>query len=660
MHGRGATPRLVCNYNETESFQGKNTLPFSQRYSHGDTATYRIPGRSKDPHLSPFPDCDHLLDTEPRDEEDASGYLGKAHVLANPVAGCGRIPSSELNDNAWRKESDWFDRHIKSKHTVPAENPRLVTDPSKIDPESSKEGNERVMVDMDFLQRLESKISNLQFRVEECEAAPGSPTNSSICDSHNSVDSVFELGRRSLPATRISPHSDDDLLVFQPKVRKEWRDASSAEVPSLAVARWKCLGANQMFEAVDEGMSSRPALEDLNKRPLLALIEDYQTSSRLWRKRLEIASPAFLELLKEVSCHDIGDNALHEGVFYVAEPFMVLFLNRKQLTDYVENTNEYTLAKEHAKFILDFMKCEFSEISRTLDNFESVTPPKLVKYCDLWMLYRPGTTVYSRANGEWEAFIVDSLDGMQVRKPSPDYCHAFTRLDIRAWSMDFDGEVYGRVWSIHCVAPFDGVKDISSLPLVPEKFLLGGETIKESLLSRGKRFCKLQGRYCQQTETSSSQSTRVMIDHLTYQKRNGWLISIDGKYGPSSAKNQSWKDNRYSDWDTSGEAFDRRARRYTSPRSLVRHFEDEYCSRDYELDSVDKLGDTQAEPCRRYSTDRSPHVIVRKFRKYDLIWPGAEMDELTLMLCPQHVRGFCFRDKMWSKCNHRLVPFDLR
>ena len=657
MHGRGATGHPVCNFNESEPFEGKNTLPFSQRYSNGDTSTYRMPGRSKDPYLSPFPDSDHLLDTESRDEEDACGYLGEAHVLANPVAGRGRIPSLESNDNAWRKEPDSFDRHIKSKHTVPAENPRHVTDPSKIGPEPSKEGNERIMVDMDFLQRLESKISNLQFRVEGCEATPGSPTNSSICDSHDSVDSVFDLGRRRLSATRVSPHYDDDFLVYEPEVRKEWRDASSSEVPSLSVARWKCLGANQRFEAVDEGIPSRPALEDLNKRPLLALIEDYQTNNRLWRKRLEIASPAFLELLKEVSCHDIGDNALHEGVFYIAEPFMVLFLNRKQLTDYVDNTNESTLAKEHAKFILDFMKCEFSDISRTLDNFESVTPPKLVKYCDLWMLYRPGTTVYSCANGEWEAFIVDSLDGMQVRKPSPDNCHAFTRLDIRAWSMDFDGEVYGRVWSIHCVAPFDGVKDISSLPLVPEKFLLGGETIKESLLSRGKKFCSLQGRYCQQSETPSSQSTRVMIDHLTYQKRNGWLISVDGKYGPSSAKNQSWKDNRYSDWDTSGEAFDRRARRYTSPRSLVRHFEDEYCSRDYELDSVDKLGDTQAEPCRRYSTDRSPHVIVRKFKKYDLIRPDAEMDELTLMLYPQHVRGFCFQDKMWSKCDHRPINF---
>lgn len=117
----------------------------------------------------------------------------------------------------------------------------------------------------------------------------------------------------------------------------------------------------------------------------------------------------------------------------------------------------------------------------------------------------------------------------------------------------------------------------------------------------------------------------------------------------------SWNDSKHSDWDTSSEAFDRRPRRYASQRSLVRHFEDGYCYRDYQLESIDKPEDPQVQPYRSYSTDRALHVVVREFEKYDVIQPHAEMDELTLMLCPQHVRGFCFRDKMWSKCVHRFA-----
>lgn len=668
IHGHGAKAYLVHNDNGVEPSEEDITPSFSKRPSAGDAATHTMRHPSKNPHVCSFRDCDHFLHNESGDEENVSEYMGGAHVLAPPATVCSRTLSSKSNDNVGRKGSDFLEKHIRSKHTVtlgPQYDPKLTTVPPSIKPEEPKEGNERIMVDLDFLQRLELKISDLQSRVEECEAAPGSPNNSPICDSRDSVNSVSDLGHRSIQATRGSRHFDDDIIVYGPEVKKGRRGALNAEGPSLAIARWKRFGADQRFEAVDEAMFSRRVVEDVSSRPLLGFFEEYQSNGRLWRKRVEISSPAFFELLKEVSCHN-SDSGFYEGIFHVAEPFIILFLNRKQLTDYVENTNESTQAKEHAKFILHFLKSEFSDISRLLDNFESVTPPNLVRYCDLWMLYRPGTTVYSRANGEWEAFIVDSLDGMQirdayqeVRRASPDNYRSFTRLDIGAWSMDFDGEVYGRVWSIHCVAPFHGVRDIGSLPLVPMNFLLDEEAIRDSLLSRGKEFCAFQGQHYQESEISPSQSTRVMVDHLTYQRRNGWLISINGKYGPSSVKSQSWKDSRYSDWDTSGEAFDRRPRRYTSPRSLVRHFEDDYCSRDYLPDHVDELEDTQAEPCRRYSTDHPLHVNVREFEKYNLIRPDAKMDELALMLCPQHVRAFCFRDKVWSKCIPRLIPCEI-
>lgn len=569
----------------------------------------------------------------------------------------------ESNDYVGRKTFDFFDTHHRPKpnhKSEPRYLPTISFIPSTIKSEQPreavKEHNEKILVDVDFLHKLESKMSDLQSRVEACEGAPGSPTDSSVSasvsDSGDSVDSVSDLGHKGGRATRWSEDFDDEIIICEPEAKNAKRGTKFVDGPSLDIARWNHYGENQRFEAVRDGRST-PIVQFAADRPILTVVSEYDRN-QFWRRRVEIASPAFFDLLNEVSQHNISDLVLHEGVFYLMEPLMVLFLNRKQLTAYVQNTKESTQAKEHADFVLNFLKSDFSDTSRLLDNFESVTPPNLVKYSDLWMLYRPGTTVYSRANGEWEAFVIDSLDGMQVRKPSPDNCHALTRLDMSAWSMNFDGEVYGRVWSIHCVAPFHGVKDISSLPLVPEKFLIDGNAIRESLISRGKKFCTFQVQHYQESETPPSQYTRVMIDHLTYQKRNGWLISIDGKYGSTSAMDKS-KDNRYSDWDTSGEAFDRRPRRYTPKRSLVRHFEDEYCSRDYELETIDKAEDTQAEPCRSYSTDRPSHVVVRDFEKYDLIRPDAKMDDLTLMLCPQHVRGFCFRDKVWSKCIHRPV-----
>ena len=597
-------------------------------------------------------------DPHVRNEIGVAEPLDEAHMNAPPAKVYHKTASLGSND---KMGMEGFDTPIQPKHTFTPKSqhhPKLTAIPS-ISPVKQTEDNKKIVIDVDFLHKLESKISDLESRVEECEGRPDSPTNSSILDSEDSVDSVSDVSRnsfresrhprrrsldsasdvspRSFPEARHQRHFDDDFI-----------DIVHVGEPSLRVARWKCFGDLSQVEVVND---ETPFHRFANK-PLLKFMEDYCPNNKLWRRRLDISSPAFYELLREVSGHNLNDIALHDGVFYLTEPFMVLFLNRKQLTEHVERTNEVTQAKEHAIFVLGFLEREFSDVSRMLDNFESLTPPNLVKYCDLWMLYRPGTTVYSRANGEWEAFIIDSLDGMQLRKPSVENHHLFTRLDIRAWSMNFDGEVYGRVWSLHCVAPFHGTRDISSLPLVPEKYLLDGKTIRESLVSRGKKFCTTQLQHCQLSGISTS---RVMVDHLTYQKRNGWLISIDGKHGPSS-KDSSWTKNSYSDWDTSSEAVDRRPRRYTPQRSLVRHFENEYCNRDYKLEGIEENEDTQAEPCRTYSTDRPSHVVVGEFEKYNLIGSVAEMDELSLILLPQHVRAFCLRDKVWSKFLIRTIP----
>ena len=657
MHGHEAKPCFVHSLRGDDLSKETTTPSLKRTPPIEDISAHRTEYPSKDTHVRSFQNAARFLRNKYEDLEDVSERVGGVHVSASPATVHGRTPSSEVNDDNRKKGVDLCDIFVP-KYTVTSEpqyGPKPTTVPTNFRFEPPRD-KPKIEVDAGFLHELFSKISNLESRVEECEGRPSSPTISSISDSQESIESASDHDSESVREADNSHQFDNDIITIEPEpepeLKEEKQDKVIADRPSLTISRWKCYGTNRKLETFDNGVTSIDAVPDVGNEPLLALTEEHCSNGKFWRKRLAIASPAFYELLKDLSGHNLNDIALQDDVMHLTEPFMVLFLNRKQLVNYVENASESSLVKGQAKFILDFMKTDFGDISRMLDNFESVTPPNLVKYCDLWMLYRPGTTVYSRANGEIEAFVVDSLDGMQVRRPSSDISHTHTRLDVRAWSMNFDGEVYGRVWSIHCVAPFHGVKDISSLPLVPEKFLPNGKAIRESLLFRGKRFCTLQVQQWQVSESFPSESTgtRVIVDHMTYQRRNGWLISINGKYGPSSNKDRSWTDNRYSDWDTSADALDRRPRRYTPYRSLVRHFENEYCNRDYALESTDAPEDTQAEACRSYSTDRPSHVVVSEFDKYDLIGSSAEMDELSLILFPQHVRAFFLRDKLWSRC----------
>ena len=654
MHRHEAKPYSVHSLSGDDLSKEATPSSFERTPPIEDISAHRTEYPSKNTHVRCFQNAAHFLGGDLEDVDQVSERVGGVHVSASPATVHGKTHFSELNDDDGNKGVDFGDKFFEPKYTVlsgPPYDPKPATIPTVINCEQPRD-KPKIEVDVGFLHELFSKISILESRVGECEGRSSSPTNSSISDSQESIDSASDLDNRSVREADNLHKSDGDIFTIEPEVKKEKQDAVIVDRPSLTISRWKCYGGDRKFEVFNNGAHSINVVADGGNEPLLALTEDHCSNGKFWRKRLAIASPAFYELLKDLSGHNLNDIALQDDVMHLTEPFMVLFLNRNQLVNYVENASEISHVKDQAKFILDFMKTEFGDISRMLDNFESVTPPNLVRYCDLWMLYRPGTTVYSRANGEWEAFVIDSLDGMQVRRPSSDNSHNLTRLDVRAWSMNFDGEVYGRVWSIHCVAPFHGVKDISHLPLVPERFHPGGKAIRESLLFRGKKFCTLQFRQWQVSESFPSESTpiRVMVDHMTYQRRNGWLISINGKYGPSRNKDRSWTDNRYSDWDTSADALDRRPRRYTPYRSLVRHFENEYCNRDYFLESLDAPEDTQAEACRTYSTDRPSHVVVGEFDKYNLIRSSAEMDELSLILCPQHVRAFFLRDKLWSKC----------
>ena len=670
-------PPLLYSHNCVEPAQG-NTTCLSKSPFAGDADPYRVHEAPKIPSVRSFQDSEFLIHDDVLDKVKAFERGEGAHVVPSPPPASlyGTTPSLKSTDNNEPKVVNFLDTAFQPRQSVnlKSQYDHDISNSKVGKAALFREGDKNVMVSVDFLHKLESKISDLQSRVEECEGRPSSPTDSSISDSHDSEDSFSDFGHRSIRGVRDSRNFDDDIIIFEPEVKQDRRTARNVNPPSLTVAWSKSFSESPPIASYGPPPSPRPFYEGTRRfggptlgpseppiprplyegtrrfgdKPLLTIIEDH-CSNKLWRKRLEIASPAFHELLMEVSCHNLNLNPpARDGIYHLVEPFAQLFLNRQRLADYIKDTSEFSLAKEHAGFILSFMACEFGDISRMLENFESATPPNLVKYCDLWMLYQPGTTVYSRANGEWEAFVIDCLGGMDIRRPSPDKHHALTRLDISAWSMNFDGEIYGRVWSLHCIAPFHGVKDINALPLIPEKFLLDCNAVKESLVSRGKKFCSFQGQHCETSEVSPPKPTRVMVDHLTYQRRNGWPISVDGKSEPSGPKKRSWRDNRNHNWDMYDRAPTRQPRRYIPQRSFVRRFEQEFCHRDYKLESVDMPEDTQAEAYRRYSADRPFHVVVREFEKYNSIGSNAELDELSLMLCPQHMRGFCLQDNLWS------------
>jgi len=88
------------------------------------------------------------------------------------------------------------------------------------------------------------------------------------------------------------------------------------------------------------------------------------------------------------------------------EPFVALFHNLKALESSIWNQDidegfekDVEQARAHTKLILDYLRDDFGNTSRRLDDLESKAPSGLITYADLWLLYPPGTVVHTVQNG---------------------------------------------------------------------------------------------------------------------------------------------------------------------------------------------------------------------------------------------------------------------
>lgn len=338
---------------------------------------------------------------------------------------------------------------------------------------------------------------------------------------------------------------------------------------------------------------------------------------------------------------------------------------------YASDSDETRQLRKHTKLILDYMRNELAE-SRILDDLESPQPSGLIEFPNLWLLYPPGTIVYTKTGGEYEAFVVDSADGVQKSTKHRSGVHTYSRLELTCWSINYDGEAFGRVWTCHEMFPFRGSKEITSLELVPEKFMPDIDNVNASLRSRGQQFWNLQGQNFRAytgeiwSQHMSEESTRVMVDRLSWQRRHDWSISIDKKSGPADAGSKNWRENRFGRsrspspipiYNHKG----RKGRGRGRPTARKTRQEDGWRCRSYSPDG-DCDEDNRYEGLYNRSDCDCPALKSdSKHKHYDLLQPDSQPDDLTLLLCPQQVHGYCFRDKIWKSLNvTQLQPISFK
>lgn len=106
----------------------------------------------------------------------------------------------------------------------------------------------------------------------------------------------------------------------------------------------------------------------------------------------------------------------------------------------------------------------------------------------LWLLYRPGITVYFESGGKLFAYVVNSLETSDVKGTAG--VRRVKSYTINMWNLDFDSRFVGRRARNVTIPHFDGERQINSLKLFPCEFKDkedGGE-IRQSLEENGKKW----------------------------------------------------------------------------------------------------------------------------------------------------------------------------
>ena len=223
------------------------------------------------------------------------------------------------------------------------------------------------------------------------------------------------------------------------------------------------------------------------------------------------------------------------------EPFCVLLHYQPELQDRCSSgdlvtselgsadEDEYSAGLKHFKDLNNFLEQRYT-YSLSLEVLRHRGHPAMCTYEWMWLLFKPGSLVYSLVDGVLEAFIVEQHDKdapkEKDRKTKPPNIRAMDVLErtthqetlrVTVWYLAFNGEHLGRCREVHHIPKFDGEKSILSLPIFPHEFMKHDKRVHESLstqdylIGRGKLFCEMIRRSYRHYEGDTANSPKRIV-----------------------------------------------------------------------------------------------------------------------------------------------------
>ena len=306
---------------------------------------------------------------------------------------------------------------------------------------------------------------------------------------------------------KVNPYGID----YQPELQKTIMERKSIDIVRASRATGtNCFDVTSMY-AIPEGTNTTDVA--MISKAVLAELGTY----------INIRSRFLLDYLRHIVLY-YPTVSFDSDELVLEEPFCMLLHYRQELKgardsaekaaskiDSADGDNSST-GFEHLTYLIDCLEQRYAD-SLSQEMLRNQACPAMCTYEWMWLLFKPGSVVYSLVDGVLEAFIVEEHDRdarkakdhkMRPRKISTMDDLERTRcqesLHVTVWYLAFNGKHLGRRREKYNIPKFDGEKSIISLPIFPQDFLKQDKRVHESLstqeylLHRGQQFFEMTRR----------------------------------------------------------------------------------------------------------------------------------------------------------------------
>ncbi|KAK8119757.1 uncharacterized protein PG998_004383 [Apiospora kogelbergensis] len=176
---------------------------------------------------------------------------------------------------------------------------------------------------------------------------------------------------------------------------------------------------------------------------------------------------------------------------------------------------------DHLGQLLDYMNTSMLSRQVEAERARHAQNPPVCTFATLWLLYKPGTTIYVRNDkGTTSAYILENVIAYEGNSKNLEPPESYT---LKMWCLSFDGLYVRRAKSYVTIGSFEGERPIMDLKVVPASFIDTADRGKtrQHLIQRGKTWYEmLTG--AQQWHYSGQSRGRSTVTHdCTFTTDNG-------------------------------------------------------------------------------------------------------------------------------------------